>query len=103
MPTVKSNDLEKFFISSPLGPLEICIRRNRLYSVSRLSQKVLSGIRSKVSKTVDKNLSYFLSSDSKEVIRKKTSLFGCLVKRQIKSYFKYRISLSVDFSIPEIP
>ena len=94
---MRYSDWEQFFISSPLGVLEVCVRQNRLYSVSKLSQKALSGIKSKVSKTVDKNLSYFFSSDSKKFIRQNISPFGRLVKSQIRDYFKGQLK---EFDIP---
>lgn len=96
--------LEKFFISSPIGFLEICVKQNRLYSVSKVNQKAVkqlfkqSNSKSFFLKAVDKNLSYIFDPDSQKTVKKqKLSPFARKIKQQFKSYFKGHLK---SFAIP---
>ena len=96
--------LEKFFISSPIGFLEFCIRQNRLCSVSKLNGKAVkqflrkSGICSDSFQAVNERLSYIIDVDSQEVLKqKKLSSFARFSKNQMKGYFKGGLK---QFDIP---
>ena len=101
---LKNKMLEKIFITSPIGFLEICIKQNRLYSVSKISRKDIKQFfrRSKVQfpflKAMEKKLSYIIDSNTQEIIRKqKLSLFAQKAKQQLKNYFKENLK---SFDIP---
>lgn len=88
--------LEQFFISSPLGVLEVCIKQKKLYSVSRMNPK--SAGKPGILKIRDKNRSYVLDEGSNKIIgQQKLSDFAGNVKDQIKSYFKGQLK---QFDIP---
>ena len=100
--------MEKFFISSPIGFLEISVKENRLYSVSKMNQKALkqllkqSNSKTMFLKSVDKDLSYIIDPDSqnsqKIIKEQKLSPFARRVKQQLKSYFKGKLK-SFDIAL----
>ena len=96
--------LEKFFISSPIGFLELCIRQNQLCSVSRLNEKAVkkflksSGVYSNSFQVVNESLSYIIDVDSQKVLRQqKLSSLARFSNKQMKDYFKGSLK---KFDIP---
>ena len=88
--------LEQFFISSSLGILEICVKQNKLYSVSRVNPTSVR--QPEILKIMDKNRSYILGENSRKTIKQqKLSVFAGSVKTQIKNYFGRRLK---RFDIP---
>ena len=72
---------EQFFISSPIGLLKICIKKNQLYSVSRENQKAVPDL-----KILDTNWSYTIIPPN-NVKKRKLSLLARQIKQQLKNYF----------------
>lgn len=78
---------EYFFISSPLSCLKVCIKANKLYSISRVNKNIKLQNSKPALKILDKNLSYVVSPQG--IIKKqKLSSVAQLVKQQLKNYFK---------------
>ena len=73
--------IEQFFISSPIGLLKICIKKNQLYSVSRENQKAVPDL-----KILDTNWSYTIIPPN-NVKKRKLSLLARQIKQQLKNYF----------------
>lgn len=82
--------LEQFFLPSPLGPLDLCIQHNKLYSISKFDPKIFKGsFNRSIFKETDKNLSYIIESHSQKVLKRQTlSPFSKMVKKQMENYFK---------------
>ncbi len=100
----KNSTLEKFFISSPIGSLEICMRQHKLYSISKLQQRNLkklineSKIKINSYQMIDKNTSYIIDFRSQSIIKKQPlSSFAQSSQSQLNHYFKGKLK---KFNIP---
>ena len=93
--------LEAFFMSSPIGLLELCIRQNRLYSISKSNQKTIKQTMEKLRlspRLIDKNLSFIVDCNSKKCLKaQKISSLAHFSKKQMEDYFKGDLK---KFSIP---
>ena len=93
---------EQFFISSPIGYLSIFLKKNKLYSISKVNPQTLSVEGSKAQfyffQMIDKNSLYAFDAGFQKIVREqKISPFAQLVKNQIEDYFHGRLK---EFDIP---
>lgn len=94
--------MELFFISSPIGLLEVLIKENKLYSLSRAQKNNLKAkLNSKklnYKPVLNKNLSYLVDEKDFSILKQqKQSVLAKKIKQQLSLYFEGRLK---KFKIP---
>lgn len=87
--------MEFFFISSPIGTLQVVLKETKLYSVSGLhTKKTPRALKRLAAKNKDQNVSYVtdtIGNFTKNLKTQKLSKTALSIRTQLKNYFQGRL------------